>query len=629
VSHPHKSVDWSAWLPAAVLLVGLCIAALSGMALRQDIDADLAAGIPHDHFPDLSRAPLPEWPLTLPAYGTRLSEASPRDWSPWLLSGAIALCSLLMAAMLRQQTTGRRRAEARAREMTVDLERLALVARRTSNAVIITDADRRITWVNEGFERITGYRAAEVLGRSPSLLQFGGTDARTVARMRAALQAGEPFSGDLLNRGRNGGIYWVEIEIQPLRECDGALSGFMAIESDITARRMMDAETKRSGQLLRGAIEALDEAFVLYGPDDRLVLCNEKYRGLHASSRDLVVPGARFADIVRAGAERGRYDAAIGRVDAWVAERLAEHRSGDSTEVVRLADGRVLRVVNRRMPDGHVVGFRIDITELVRATEAAEQASRGKSDFIATMSHELRTPLQSILGFSELGKHFANAEQATQFEEMFGDVHAAGQRMLKLVNGLLDVSKFDGKVGSLALCRRDVAALSEAVVGELRPQAAQHALHLRMPEPLPQLLADVEPFRLQQVLRNVLANALRFAPAGTAIEVAFADNGAAGVEIGVRDHGPGIPPGELETIFDAFVQSSRTRDGSGGTGLGLTICRRIMNAHGGTIEAANAAGGGALMRIRLPAAAQRGATDISPTDEIEPSVVHERKLHHA
>jgi hypothetical protein len=251
------------------------------------------------------------------------------------------------------------------------------------------------------------------------------------------------------------------------------------------------------------------------------------------------------------------------------------------------------------------------------------------SDFLATMSHELRTPLTSIIGFSELGQHFAQAEQATQFEEMFGDVHAAGRRMLKLVNGLLDISKFDGTVGTLALCRRDVAELTDAVVGELQPLAAQRALQIELRVPTPAPLADVDPFRLQQVLRNVLANALRFAPAGSAIEIDFADQGAAGAEIRVRDHGPGIPPNELESIFDAFAQSSRTRDGSGGTGLGLTICRRIMNAHGGTIEATNAAGGGALMRICLPAAAPGSDVEISPMEDIEPSVVHERKLHHA
>ena len=105
---------------------------------------------------------------------------------------------------------------------------------------------------------------------------------------------------------------------------------------------------------------------------------------------------------------------------------------------------------------------------------------------------------------------------------------------------------------------------------------------------------------LRVVLRNLLANALRFAPPGSAIELHGQDLGADGVALQVRDHGPGIPPTELESIFNPFVQSSRTRDGSGGTGLGLTICRKIVDAHGGRVHAVNADDGGAVMVIQLP-----------------------------
>jgi signal transduction histidine kinase len=141
------------------------------------------------------------------------------------------------------------------------------------------------------------------------------------------------------------------------------------------------------------------------------------------------------------------------------------------------------------------------------------------------------------------------------------------------------------------------------VVKELRPLAAQRDLTMRLHERALPLLADVDAFRIQQVLRNVLANAMRFAPPGSIIDIVCEDLARDGVEIAVRDHGPGIPVAELEAIFDAFVQSTRTRDGSGGTGLGLTICRKIMSAHGGTIRAGNAPDGGAVMWIRLPVSA--------------------------
>ncbi|MBL8352620.1 MAG: PAS-domain containing protein, partial [Burkholderiaceae bacterium] len=178
--------------------------------------------------------------------------------------------------------------------------------------------------------------------------------------------------------------------------------GFVTTYTDIGERRRAEAEVQRSAALLRGAIDAIDEAFVLYDPDDRLVFCNDKYRQIYSASADLIVPGARFEHIIRTGAERGQYAQAVGRIDEWVAERMAAHLAGNTSLVQRLDDGRSLRIVERRMPDGHIVGFRIDITELVQATESARAASRAKSQFLANMSHEIRTPMNAILGMLTL-----------------------------------------------------------------------------------------------------------------------------------------------------------------------------------------------------------------------------------
>jgi PAS domain S-box-containing protein len=257
-----------------------------------------------------------------------------------------------------------------------------------------------------------------------------------------------------------------------------------------------------------------------------------------------------------------------------------------------------------------IVGSIIDVTEfreaeraIREARDAAESANRAKSEFIANISHELRTPLQSIVGYSELGA--ARAKDHSRWQEMFRDIHAGGQRMLTLVNELLDLSKASDLSSSMALSRHDLAMLAGEVAHELWPLAQQRGVQIVVAAG-PPLWVDVNAFRMQQVLRNLLANALRFAPAGSVVEIAGqmqAEMPGAGVMLGVRDHGPGIPPAELETVFDAFVQSSRTRDGAGGTGLGLTICRRIMAALGGSIQATNADDGGAHLLLRLPAAA--------------------------
>lgn len=664
--------------------------------------------------------------LELQVRSTAAFDTVALTWVPLGVFASGALAAGLLAALMWQQRQVRRQAETLAQRMSEEAQRLALVARNTSDVVVITDVARRITWVNAAFERLTGYGAAEAQGRSPGeLLQFDGSDPTTIQRMRSALDAGLGFDGVILNRAKNGRLYWLALEIQAIRESDGQLSGFMAIERDITEQRLADAElrasqafldkagriggvggwaydfasgqmhwsdqtcrlldvdvghqatlpefltlcapeargqieailaepsettqswdlelpmttargrriwaravaegeyadggmvrvigalqdittqremqaeVKRSAELLRSAIDALDEGFVLFDAEDRLVLFNDQYRDTHSRSAELIRVGTRFEDLIRAGAQRGEYKAAIGRVEEWVAERLALHRAGNTAVVQHLANGRVLRVVDRRMPDGHRVGFRVDITDLVQAREAAEQASRTKSEFIATVSHELRTPLQSVLGFSELGVHFAEGQP--RFQQMFTDIHAGGQRMLTLVNDLLDISKITGKAGSLSLHLADLNQQVQAVVRELQPLMAARRLQLDALPPKLALPAMLDSFRMQQVLRNVLANAIRFAPDGSHIELSASERGADGLELCIRDHGPGIPEAELEQVFEPFVQSSRTRDGSGGTGLGLAICKKIMSAHGGRIDAQLAPGGGALIRLRLPA----------------------------
>jgi PAS domain S-box-containing protein len=270
----------------------------------------------------------------------------------------------------------------------------------------------------------------------------------------------------------------------------------------------------------------------------------------------------------------------------------------------------IVRVLPFTDAGGHVSGVittLLDVTEYreaERRTEqaraAAERANDAKSEFIANISHELRTPLQGILGFSELGLRRARTQKQSALQEMFDDIARSGRRMLVLVNNLLDLSRLDSTVGAVRLRPVDLEPALREVARELSPLADERSLRFLLPEGPRPLRADADTERLQQVLRNVLANALRFSPPASAIELDWSRTTEGGSLISVSDRGPGIPPDELESIFEPFVQSSRTKDGSGGTGLGLAICRKILAAHRGSIRARHRDGGGAVFEVRLP-----------------------------
>ena len=217
---------------------------------------------------------------------------------------------------------------------------------------------------------------------------------RLVQAMQRAAQDGTPWDMVLEFNNVQGQALWVRIFGEVGFDESGPVRLVGAFQ-DVTRDRLAQVEVERSGALLRGAIEAINEAFVLYDPQDRLVLCNDKYRAVYPRSADLMRVGATFESILRAGAERGQYMDAVGCVEAWVQERMAAHRRGNVAMEQCLEDGRWLKVIERRMPDGHTVGFRVDITEHKLATAAAE--------FTSAKRGEEQRRLQTILEGTHVG----------------------------------------------------------------------------------------------------------------------------------------------------------------------------------------------------------------------------------
>lgn len=238
--------------------------------------------------------------------------------------------------------------------------------------------------------------------------------------------------------------------------------------------------------------------------------------------------------------------------------------------------------------------------EMTAARDVAEAANQAKSEFLANMSHELRTPLHGVLSYADLGLAQVTASPASnKLLKYFKSIEKSWHILLSLLNDLLDLAKLEAGRMLFEFQPYEMHNVLSTVIEEFHPLLAERDLRLKYDPYLHTVQALMDPQRLSQVIRNVLSNAVKFSPSGGQITIrSYVTQAVLGVQ--VRDQGPGIPESELETVFDKFVQSSKTKTGAGGTGLGLAICQEIIVAHRGRIWAENAPQGGAVFTFEFP-----------------------------
>ena len=412
---------------------------------------------------------------------------------------AVSLLAFRRTARSQQESTRR------LAEVNAEIRKLSYVASATDNVVVITDAQGFTEWVNDAFTRVTGYSSDEVKGLRPGwVLQGPGTDRSTVDALRASLLAGESHTCELLNYRKDGSEYWVEIEIQPVRDADGELTHFIAVESDITGRR--EAEE-----------------------------------------------------------------------------------------------------------------------QLIRAKETAESLANEKASFLASMSHEIRTPLNSVIGLTGLLLDTDLTDDQREFAET---ARNSGTMLLSIVNNILNFSALEaGNIDSEPV-PFVLAEMLDRSVSLLTRQARLKGLDIAVetaPD-LPRVVVGDET-RLQQVLVNLVANAVKFTEAGgitvsaeLASDTATGADGLVAVRLRVADTGIGIPADRLHRLFKPFsqVDASTTRR-YGGTGLGLAISHHIVSLLGGEIDVTSVPGQGTTFEVTLRL--QPGSdTDVTSHDQASRTV---------
>lgn len=392
------------------------------------------------------------------------------------------------------------------------------------------------------------------------------------------------------------------------------------------------AETPHDARL-HDAVEAISEAFVLWDDENRLVMCNSKYKQFYKLSDDVVRPGTPYEKVIAEATEP------LVRTQITMRGNKA---SGAHTYEAQLEDGSWLHIDERRTNDGGFVSVGTDITSLKKSQQRqekseealkatitdlrssrreleqqkqqlvdlmekyalqknrAEAANQAKSEFLANISHELRTPLNAVIGFSEVMENRLFGPIGNQkYVEYARDIHESGKYLLEVINDVLDMSKIEAGRVNLQVGSLDAGEIIKDSVRVVAPAAAERSIEVKQTG-LKKLSLRADKRALKQILLNLLSNAVKFTPENGHVTVRMS-KAKGHAKISISDTGIGIPDSELSKLGRPFEQvENQFTKSHRGSGLGLAISRSLVELHGGKFEIKSETGKGTTVVCHLP-----------------------------
>jgi PAS domain S-box-containing protein len=380
---------------------------------------------------------------------------------------------------------------------------------------------------------------------------------------------------------------------------DGRVTEVIGTLQDVTERKRVEFEKQKNEEMLEAAIQNVPGGFLVVNADGIIERFNRQFFDLYPEQQFFINEGVPFERMVQHGIQIGVYQDALEDPQGWLQQRLLLHKTKSFEALDRLTDGRWIQIALRRLPNGTRVGIYIDVTELQQARESAERANRSKSDFLASMSHELRTPMHGILSFTELGLKRLDSLSQEKLHQYLENIQISGTRLLYLLNDLLDLSKLEAGKMQLDVSPVNLAELIDYCINEQDLRLRKKNLSCVFKPVIDDSECVCDRNRIIQVMTNIIANAIRFSPEAGEIQIDL-ERDETRFRVRISDQGSGIPALELDEVFDKFYQSSSNRNQPGSTGLGLSVCREIIELHQGRIWAESNPQQGTSILFEIP-----------------------------
>jgi len=492
---------------------------------------------------------------------------------------------------------------------------LAITKSSTKVMVVAIDENGMVIAWNPGAEKSFGYSEEEIMGRPLiNVIPERYRAAHQQGLQRASHSENYAILGktvELHGLRKDGTEFPIELSLGSWKH--GEKKYFSAIINDISERKLTEDRLRQGQELLDAATEHMGQGLTVFDNELKLVIANKKFWQFFDFPEELSTIGVHYEDMVRFNAERGVYGP--GNVEDWVQKylKLVSDPAPHHFEQ-KCPDGTVLQISGNPMPDGGFVTTYTDITERIQTVESlltakndAEQASRVKTDFLASMSHELRTPLNAVLGFAQMIQIESKNPLTPAQNNYVGHILEGGNHLLKLVNELLDLAKIEADQLDLSLEEIDANSVVADCLALTMPLAEMRKIEIvnEVPDG-PAILLRTDLMRLKQVLINILSNAIKYNRDGGTVTVNSRETADGFLRMSVTDTGIGIAEKDYSGLFKMFhrigADPMKTREG---TGIGLTVTKLLVERMAGRVGFESAEGVGSTFWIELPLASNQ------------------------